>query len=102
VIFVSLTLGGYKGIEKVRVIVLLTATPVAVSTGSDEDISNAGTLEANKAAANKMNEETTPTQFSHSVKIEQTVKGARITVHVNANEDWRLCSNRFIYTEPQS
>jgi hypothetical protein len=26
-----------------------------------------------------------PTQFSHSVKIEQTVKGARITVHVNAN-----------------
>ncbi len=27
-----------------------------------------------------------PTQFSHSVKIEQTVKGARITVHVNANE----------------
>jgi ribosome-associated translation inhibitor RaiA len=27
-----------------------------------------------------------PTQFSHSVKIEQTAKGARITVHVNANE----------------
>jgi hypothetical protein len=26
-----------------------------------------------------------PTQFSHSVKIEQTVKGARVTVHVNAN-----------------
>lgn len=26
-----------------------------------------------------------PTQFSHSVKIEQTAKGARITVHVNAN-----------------
>jgi hypothetical protein len=24
--------------------------------------------------------------FSHSVKIEQTVKGARITVHVNAND----------------
>ncbi len=35
-----------------------------------------------------MNDDTTtiPTQFSHSVKIEQTVKGARITVHVNANE----------------
>jgi hypothetical protein len=29
--------------------------------------------------------ETIPTQFSHSVKIEQTAKGARITVHVNAN-----------------
>jgi ribosome-associated translation inhibitor RaiA len=27
----------------------------------------------------------TPAQFSHSVKIEQTAKGARITVHVNAN-----------------
>jgi hypothetical protein len=27
----------------------------------------------------------TPSQFSHSVKIEQTAKGARITVHVNAN-----------------
>lgn len=34
-----------------------------------------------------MNDETTvPTQFSHSVKIEQTVKGARVTVHVNSNE----------------
>jgi hypothetical protein len=33
--------------EKVRVIVLLTATPVAVSTGSDDDISKAGTLDAN-------------------------------------------------------
>jgi ribosome-associated translation inhibitor RaiA len=29
--------------------------------------------------------ETTPTQFSHSVKIEQTAKGARVTVHVKAN-----------------
>jgi hypothetical protein len=29
--------------------------------------------------------ETIPTQFTHSVKIEQTVKGARVTVHVNAN-----------------
>ena len=29
--------------------------------------------------------ETIPTVFSHSVKIEQTVKGARVTVHVNAN-----------------
>ena len=29
--------------------------------------------------------ETIPTVFSHSVKIEQTAKGARITVHVNAN-----------------
>ena len=27
-----------------------------------------------------------PTQFSHSVKIEQTAKGARITVHVNSND----------------
>jgi ribosome-associated translation inhibitor RaiA len=27
----------------------------------------------------------TPTQFSHSVKIEQTAKGARVTVHVNAS-----------------
>ena len=26
-----------------------------------------------------------PTQFSHSVKIEQSAKGARVTVHVNAN-----------------
>jgi hypothetical protein len=26
-----------------------------------------------------------PTMFSHSVKIEQTSKGCRITVHVNAN-----------------
>lgn len=33
-----------------------------------------------------MNEEIIPAQFSYSVKIEQTVKGARITVHVNANE----------------
>ena len=30
--------------------------------------------------------EVIPTQFSHSVKIEQTAKGARITVHVNAND----------------
>jgi hypothetical protein len=28
--------------------------------------------------------ETIPTLFSHSVKIEQTAKGARVTVHVNA------------------
>lgn len=27
----------------------------------------------------------TPVLFSHSVKIEQTAKGARVTVHVNAN-----------------
>jgi hypothetical protein len=27
----------------------------------------------------------TPAQFTHSVKIEQTAKGARVTVHVNAN-----------------
>ena len=27
-----------------------------------------------------------PAQFSHSVKIEQTAKGARVTVHVNAND----------------
>lgn len=38
-----------------------------------------------------MSEETTlaqiqiPTLFSHSIKIEQTAKGARVTVHVNAN-----------------
>jgi hypothetical protein len=30
--------------------------------------------------------ETIPAQFSHSVKIEQTAKGARVTVHVNAND----------------
>jgi len=29
--------------------------------------------------------EVIPTLFSHSVKIEQTAKGARVTVHVNAN-----------------
>jgi hypothetical protein len=29
--------------------------------------------------------EVIPAQFSHSVKIEQTAKGARVTVHVNAN-----------------
>jgi hypothetical protein len=29
--------------------------------------------------------ETIPTVFTHSVKIEQTAKGARVTVHVNAN-----------------
>ena len=28
---------------------------------------------------------TVPAMFSHSVKIEQTAKGARVTVHVNAN-----------------
>ena len=46
-ILVLLTVGGCKGIENVRVIVLLTATPVAVSTGSEDDISKAGTLDAN-------------------------------------------------------
>jgi hypothetical protein len=29
--------------------------------------------------------ESIPAQFTHSVKIEQTAKGARVTVHVNAN-----------------
>ena len=29
--------------------------------------------------------EAIPTPYSHSVKIEQTAKGARVTVHVNAN-----------------
>jgi hypothetical protein len=29
--------------------------------------------------------EVIPTLFSHSIKIEQTAKGARVTVHVNAN-----------------
>ena len=29
--------------------------------------------------------EVIPTLFSHSVKIEQTAKGARVTIHVNAN-----------------
>jgi hypothetical protein len=29
--------------------------------------------------------ESIPAQFSHSIKIEQTAKGARITVHVSAN-----------------
>jgi hypothetical protein len=28
-----------------------------------------------------------PTLFSHSVKIEQTAKGAMITVHINANNE---------------
>lgn len=27
----------------------------------------------------------TPTQYSHSLKIEQTAKGARVTAHVSAN-----------------
>jgi hypothetical protein len=35
---------------------------------------------------NQQIETETPTQFSHSVKIEQTVKGARVTVHVNSND----------------
>ena len=46
-ILASLTLGGCKGMEKVRVIVLLTDTPVAVSPGTEDDISKAGTLDAN-------------------------------------------------------
>jgi hypothetical protein len=29
--------------------------------------------------------EVIPTLFSYSIKIEQTAKGARVTVHVNAN-----------------
>jgi hypothetical protein len=29
---------------------------------------------------------TIPTMFTHSVKIEMTAKGARVTVHVNADE----------------
>jgi 5-hydroxyisourate hydrolase-like protein (transthyretin family) len=29
--------------------------------------------------------ESIPALFSHSVKIEQTAKGARVTVHVNTN-----------------
>jgi ribosome-associated translation inhibitor RaiA len=31
--------------------------------------------------------ESIPAQFSHSVKIEQTAKGASVTVHVNANSE---------------
>jgi hypothetical protein len=31
-------------------------------------------------------DEAIPASFSHSVKIEQTAKGGRITVHVNAND----------------
>ena len=30
--------------------------------------------------------ETIPAQFTHSLKIEQTAKGARVTVHVNSND----------------
>jgi hypothetical protein len=35
--------------------------------------------------SNNLNQELVQT-YSHSVKIEQTAKGARITVHVNAND----------------
>jgi TOBE domain len=30
--------------------------------------------------------ETIPIQFTHSLKTERTAKGARVTVHVNAND----------------
>jgi hypothetical protein len=46
--------------------------------------------------------ETIPTQFSHSVKIEQSAKGARTTVHVNANNGLKLWSNPSIFTGLQS
>jgi hypothetical protein len=36
-------------------------------------------------SASESETETIPSQFSHSVKLEQTAKGLRITVHVNAN-----------------
>jgi hypothetical protein len=38
--------GGCIGMENIKVIVLLTGTLVAVSDGSEEDISNGGTLDA--------------------------------------------------------
>jgi hypothetical protein len=43
-----------------------------------------------------------PTQFSHSVKIEQTAKGARVTVHVSANS-FGIARDQAIelYTETQ-
>jgi hypothetical protein len=41
--------------------------------------------EQNDNDNNNNNEIQIPTEFSHSVKIEQTAKGARITVHVNSN-----------------
>jgi hypothetical protein len=47
VIVASETLWGDKGSENVSEIVLLTGTPVALSTGSDPEISKAGVLEAN-------------------------------------------------------
>jgi hypothetical protein len=46
----------------------------------------------------------TPTQFSHSVKIEQTAKGARITVHVNSNDALEAMNqsiNLYRATKPQ-
>jgi hypothetical protein len=43
VILVSLTLSGCRGMLRVNVIVLLTATPVAAFIGSDDDISKVGT-----------------------------------------------------------
>jgi hypothetical protein len=47
VIFALVTVSGLRGVLKVNVIVLFTATPVAVSTGSEEEISNSGALDAN-------------------------------------------------------
>ena len=47
VILILSTLGGCNGVLNVKVIVLLTGTPVAVSAGSDDDISKAGAIEAN-------------------------------------------------------
>jgi hypothetical protein len=33
-----------------------------------------------------------PTQFAYSVKIEQSAKGARVTVHANSNEEMTAIS----------
>jgi hypothetical protein len=41
-------LGELIGFENVIVTVLLTGTPVAVSAGSEEEMSRLGTLEANR------------------------------------------------------
>jgi hypothetical protein len=41
------TLGRCNGVLNVKVIVLLTGTPVAISAGSDDDISKVGALDTN-------------------------------------------------------
>jgi len=47
VILVLSTLGGCNGVLNVKVMVLFTGTPMAVSAGSEDDISKFGALDAN-------------------------------------------------------